>query len=157
MIDSTLRRDAERAFQNDFSIGREIPQPPGITAFSAAARSNGHRIEISLIPLSTLAGPGSAGDLALGNVRLQHPNIQPIVQSGIERDSFYWIADEFDSRTLRSRLARGGRIELNDSLIILRDVAAALTHAHRNGVAHGGLSPTLLSGVFVAFAGSSQS
>jgi serine/threonine-protein kinase len=58
------------------------------------------------------------------------------------------MSPDVDARTLRARLSRGGRIELRDSLTVLRDVSAGLTHAHLHGVVHGGLTPDsiLISG-----------
>lgn len=143
-----LRSEIQLALGADYTIDRQLPRPPGIIAYSARGVHDGSRVEISAIPTSVLSvTPQGAASSA--TVPLQHANILPISRSGILGDIFYWIAAEADAQTLRARLiARDSRVSLKDSLILLRDVSAALTHAHSHGVVHGGLTPdsVLISG-----------
>ena len=148
MTDTILRQELETALGNDYEIVRELPQLTGITAYSARSVRDGSRVEISAVPSNLLSGTIAPGDPTLGNSRLRHANILPVIDSGTYENTFYWVASEVEARTLRSRLARGGRVDLKDSLILLRDMSAALAHAHVHGVVHGGLSPdsVLISG-----------
>jgi Serine/threonine protein kinase len=112
-------------------------------------RADGAQVNIKGISLEDMNGSmPPLTDAGLAARRIRHPNILPIIESGLSSGTFYWISPSIDARTLRARLARGGRIELDDSMTVLRDVSAALTHAHLHGVVHGGLTPDsiLISG-----------
>lgn len=144
-----LRSEVQGALGTDYTIDRELPRPPGITAWSASGSRDGSRVEISAIPTTLPRAAATPGDSTSTSVRLQHPNILPISRSGVWGEIFYWVAPEVEAQTLRARLvARGSRVSLKDSLILLRDVSAGLTHAHSQGVVHGGLTPdsVLISG-----------
>ncbi|HZJ01199.1 MAG TPA: serine/threonine-protein kinase, partial [Gemmatimonadaceae bacterium] len=95
-----------------------------------------------------IGGAVPVSDADLESRRIQHPNVVPMISVGSAGDTFFWISPDVDARTLSARLSRGGRIEMRDSLTVLRDVSAGLTHAHLHGVVHGGLSPDsiLISG-----------
>jgi serine/threonine-protein kinase len=149
MPESTVRADIENAIDSDYSIDRELPGPGGLSAFAATRQADGNRFNIKGIFLDDMSGASPPlTDAGLAARRIRHPNILPIVESGLSSGTFYWISPSIDARTLRARLGRGRRIELNDSMTVLRDVSAALTHAHLHGVVHGGLTPDsiLISG-----------
>ena len=149
MSHSTVRSDIEAAVGDDYVINREMPSLGGISAFGAIAQGGGGPVEIKGVSLANLNGSAPPlTEAALAARRVRHPNILPIIESGRSGDTFYWISPSIDARTLRARLGRGGRVELKDSLTVLRDVSAALTHAHLHGVVHGGLTPesVLISG-----------
>ncbi len=142
MSDSTVRTDIEAAIGSDYLITRELPQPGGVSAFGGKSSADQSPVDIKGVSLANLNGTvPPLSEAALAARRVRHPNILPIIESGQSGGTFYWISPSVDARTLRARLARGGRIELNDSMILLRDISAALTHAHLHGVAHGGLTP----------------
>jgi serine/threonine protein kinase len=149
MQESTVRADIENAIGSDYSIDRDLPSPGGLSVFSGTSRGDRAQVNIKGISLDDLNGASPPlTDAELAARRIRHPNILPIVESGLSSSTFYWISPSIDARTLRARLGRGGRIELNDSMTVLRDVSAALTHAHLHGVVHGGLTPDsiLISG-----------
>ncbi|MBA3342398.1 MAG: serine/threonine protein kinase [Gemmatimonadaceae bacterium] len=148
MTDSTSRRDVDEALASDYVIIRELAPPRGMSAFAARSRADGRDVEIKTIPDAILAGGTGVSAAAIAAGRIEHPNILPVLEWGRQGETFYWVSPAADARTLRARLARGGRVDLKDSLTLLRDVAAALTHAHHQGVVHGGLTPdnVLISG-----------
>lgn len=148
MTDSILRRDIESALGSTYEIVRELPQAAGLTAYSARSHVDESHVVVSAIRASALTGNSIHSRLPAGGPALDHPNILPILASASHGETFLWVSPEVEGRTLRSRLARGGRVAPEDSMILLRDISAALTHAHRHGVVHGGLSPdnVLISG-----------
>jgi serine/threonine-protein kinase len=141
MTDSTAWEDIDAALGDDYIIVRESPQAAGFTSFSARSKRDGSSVEIKTVPGRIFGGDGPLKETDFAARKLQHPNILPLVTYGFAGDTFFWISPAVEGRTLRSRLARGGRIDINDSLTVLRDVSAALTHAHLHGVVHGGLTP----------------
>ena len=140
MNESSSWQDLDSALGHDYILIREIPQPAGFSMFAARSKHDGSEVEIKTVAASIFSGT-TIRDSDVASRRLQHPNIVPVTGSGTVIDIFYWISPAIEGRTLRARLSRGGRMELKDSLTILRDVSAALTHAHLHGVVHGGLSP----------------
>ena len=148
MADSTTLQDLDHALGSGYLIVREMPQAAGFHTYAARSKSDGSTVEIKTVPISQIGGEIPVSDADLVARRIQHPNIVPMIGAGSEGDTFFWISPEIDGRTLRARLSRGGRIELRDSLTVLRDVSAGLMHAHLHGVVHGGLTPdsVLISG-----------
>jgi tRNA A-37 threonylcarbamoyl transferase component Bud32/tetratricopeptide (TPR) repeat protein len=79
---------------------------------------------------------------------LQHPNIVPLYDSGGAGSVLYFIMPLVSGESLRQRMRRETQLPLPDAIAIVRDVAAALTHAHAIGVIHRDIKPEniLLSG-----------
>ena len=81
--------------------------------------------------------------------RLDHPNILPLLDSGISGDYLWYAMPVVEGESLRERLARiGGQLPLPEALGVARQVAAALDCAHAAGVVHRDIKPEniLLSG-----------
>ena len=72
-------------------------------------------------------------------MQLEHSHIVPPSRFGCT-DHFLWYATKrVDGRSLESMLETVGALELATCVRILEQVASALDHAHRRGLAHGGL------------------
>jgi serine/threonine protein kinase len=95
-------------------------------------------------------------NLALGNARLlglfqreaemagqlNHENIVDIKDAGLTPDPLAYIVMEWlEGVTLETELETKGRIELGRAAAILRQVAAALDHAHARHIIHRDLKP----------------
>jgi eukaryotic-like serine/threonine-protein kinase len=141
MTDSTTLQDLDAALGSQYLIVREIPQPAGFSTFAARKAKDGSSVEIKTLPLHALGGSAPLNESELETRRIQHPNVVPIIGTGTQGNTFFWISPEIEGRTLRTRLSRGGKMDIRDSLTVLRDVSAGLTHAHLHGVVHGGLTP----------------
>src|SRR5437762_12511675 len=73
--------------------------------------------------------------------RLQHPHILTLIDSG-EADGLVYYAMPFvEGESLRARLERSGPLSLEEAVQIARAVAAALDHAHRQGIIHRDIKP----------------
>jgi serine/threonine protein kinase len=72
--------------------------------------------------------------------RLQHPNIVPLLAAGDVGGLPYYTMPFVEGPSLRVRLEEGP-LPLDEAIAILRDVARALAHAHRNGVVHRDIKP----------------
>src|SRR5688500_2508618 len=73
--------------------------------------------------------------------RLQHPHILPLHDSGEFNDLLYYVMPYVQGESLRARMARGPRIELDEALRITLEVADALAEAHANQDVHRDIKP----------------
>jgi serine/threonine protein kinase len=71
--------------------------------------------------------------------RLDHPNILPLYDCGMEGDLLYLITRFVAGSTLESALRSRGRVKR--ALHVLLQVGEAINHAHAQGVVHGALQP----------------
>jgi len=85
--------------------------------------------------------------------RLQHPHILPVFDSGIVDDGAgspmpYFVMPYVDGETLRQKLQREGRLQVDTATTIAAEVADALAYAHAQGIVHRDIKPEniLLSG-----------
>ena len=141
MNESTAWQDIDAALGSEYLLVREAPQAAGFTVLEAKSRQDGSAVEIKAVPAGIFNGKTPLKESDLAGRKLQHPNILPVIGAGTAGETFYWMSPAVEGRTLRTRLSRGGRIGVNDSLTVLRDISAGLTHAHLHGVVHGGLTP----------------
>lgn len=72
--------------------------------------------------------------------RLQHPHILPIYDYGAEDDILYLVMAFVDGGSLSQKIDKGP-IPLKDIEALLRQMAAALDYAHRQGVVHRDIKP----------------
>jgi serine/threonine-protein kinase len=73
--------------------------------------------------------------------RLQHPHILPLLDSDATDGLLYYVMPLVGGETLRARLAREKQLPIEDALLIAREVADALNHAHAHGVVHRDIKP----------------
>ena len=72
---------------------------------------------------------------------LQHPHILPLFDSGTVGGLLWYVMPFVEGETLRSRLARGGRLPIDEAIGIAREIADALEHAHGHGIVHRDIKP----------------
>jgi len=77
---------------------------------------------------------------------LQHPNVVPILDSGVlqsaEGVTLPWYAMAYlEGESLRTRLARERQLPIDEALRITEAVADALQAAHRQGIVHRDIKP----------------
>jgi eukaryotic-like serine/threonine-protein kinase len=72
---------------------------------------------------------------------LNHPNIVAIFDSVIDEDSVLIVMEFVEGESLADRMRRG-RVDEREALPILEQVAAALDHAHAQGVVHRDIKPS---------------
>lgn len=73
--------------------------------------------------------------------RLAHPNVLPLHDSGEVDGLLYFVMPYVAGESLRTRLIREGRLPVHEALVIAREVADALSHAHAHGVVHRDVKP----------------
>ncbi|NNG16854.1 MAG: serine/threonine protein kinase, partial [Gemmatimonadales bacterium] len=73
--------------------------------------------------------------------QLNHPHILALIDSGEAAGFLYYVMPLIQGSSLRRRLERNGRLDLAEALTITREVAEALSYAHRKGVVHRDIKP----------------
>src|SRR5688572_6321220 len=73
--------------------------------------------------------------------RLQHPHIVPVFDSGNVDGQLFFVMPLIEGESLRGRLQREGRLDVEEAVRIVREVADALEYAHSEGVVHRDLKP----------------
>jgi serine/threonine protein kinase/tetratricopeptide (TPR) repeat protein len=73
--------------------------------------------------------------------RLQHPNILPVYDSGEAAGTLYYTMPFVAGGSLRALLSERRQLPLDEALEIIREVADALTFAHRCRVVHRDIKP----------------
>ena len=80
--------------------------------------------------------------------RLQHPHIVPLLAAGSAGGFLYYTMPMIVGESLRARITHDGRVQLDDAIHVIEEVADALGYAHAQGVVHRDIKPEniLLSG-----------
>ena len=73
--------------------------------------------------------------------RLQHPQILPLLDSGVAAGTSYYVVPFVAGGSLRDRLEREGALPTDVLVRVVSDVADALDYAHANGVIHRDIKP----------------
>jgi tetratricopeptide (TPR) repeat protein len=131
-----------------FRIERELGRGGMATVWLARDLPHDRSVAIKIL-LPDLAGAIGA-DRFIREVRLaarlQHPNIVPILDSGVlhpdEGPPLPWYAMAYlEGESLRTRLAREEQLPVDEALHITTAVADALQAAHRQGIVHRDIKP----------------
>lgn len=103
-------------------------------------------VAVKFLPFERCAGDHAFADRARREARLlsrlQHPNIVTVFDFGTTAaGDLYFTMELVNGETLSRRLRRS-RLNLGESIALLRQVCAAVGHAHHAGVVHRDLKPS---------------
>ncbi len=73
--------------------------------------------------------------------RLNHPHIVPLLDSGNVNGVLHFVMPFVEGRSLRGKLVGSESIDLKMAIGITKDVAGALSYAHRVGIVHRDIKP----------------
>jgi eukaryotic-like serine/threonine-protein kinase len=73
--------------------------------------------------------------------RLNHPHIVPLFDSGASGEALFYVMPYIHGESLRTRLARGGQLPLDEAVRFAKEIASALGHAHHHGLIHRDIKP----------------
>lgn len=68
--------------------------------------------------------------------RLHHPNVVRLLKASVQGDEPYQVLEYVESRTLRELIARRDPLLLQNTLSLMRQMAAALSCVHTSGFLH---------------------
>jgi eukaryotic-like serine/threonine-protein kinase len=78
---------------------------------------------------------------AIAVASLAHPDIVATYDTGEDDGVAYFVMELVDGPNLRTLLDERGQLSVEEAVRIARGVAAALDHAHRNGIVHRDIKP----------------
>jgi serine/threonine protein kinase/Flp pilus assembly protein TadD len=73
--------------------------------------------------------------------RLSHPHILPLHDSGTAGSLLFYVMPWVKGQSLGEKLRREGQLKTDDAVRIIRQAAAALDHAHAQGLVHRDIKP----------------
>jgi serine/threonine protein kinase len=144
-------RDGTIAVQGGFRIGRYVVEEflgGGGTALVFGARHDmlGRAVAIKVLR-HELASDAVQAERFLRGARLasqlQHPNIVTVHDFGRDETYglIYLVMDRLSGPTLAQTLERTGPLSVDRAVVVLRQLASALDHAHARGVVHRDIHP----------------
>ncbi|MFN2603548.1 MAG: protein kinase [Gemmatimonadaceae bacterium] len=144
-------RDRLQATLGDvYTVERELGGGGMSRVFLAHETSLGRNVVVKVLGGELLAGLSAerfAREVRLA-ASLQHPNIVPVLTTGVADGIPYYTMPYVRGESLRARMKQTPQLSRRQSLSVLRDLARALQYAHGEGVIHRDIKPEniLLSG-----------
>ena len=141
MSDVVSRLNA--ALGDRYEIEREVGKGGMATVYLARDLKHNRQVAIKVLKPELAAVVGAERFLAEieTTANLQHPHILPLFDSGEADGLLYYVMPLVEGESLRDRLAKEGRLSVEEALSITKDVAAALSYAHARGVIHRDIKP----------------
>jgi len=138
-----LRERLQTSLGDAYSIERELPRGGMSRVFVARENALGRNVVIKVLApelTATLSAERFKREIMLA-ARLQHPNIVPLLSSGLAGESLYYTMPLVDGESLRERIDRERPMAVGDIARILEEVASALAYAHGEGIIHRDIKP----------------
>ncbi len=137
-----VRERLQRALGAAYAIERELGGGGMSRVFVAEDTRLGRKVVVKL--LSPELGAGVSADRFEREIRLaarlQHPHIVPLLAAGDVDGLPYYTMPFVSGASLRDRL-KAGPMSAGEAQGILRDVAKALSYAHKQGIVHRDIKP----------------
>ena len=129
--------------QARYPIERELGRGGMATVYLAQDVRHGRPVALKVLhpELAASLGPERFLREIQLTAQLQHPHILPVLDSGELAGRLWYTMPYVRGETLRQRLAREKQLPLDDALLIARQVAGALGHAHGRGIVHRDIKP----------------
>ena len=152
--ESATPADAETIVgKGDFEVGRKVSGRYAVRgfigkgAFGAVYRVHDAMLQkaIALKALTGARGDGGMDALleeARTIAKLDHPNIVPVYDAGIDDGTPWMTMRLIEGTSLGDMLAQGTGLEPDRARRLLIAVARALDHAHRKGIIHRDVKPS---------------
>jgi serine/threonine-protein kinase len=138
-----LRERLQTSLGDAYSIERELPRGGMSRVFVARENALRRHVVIKVLApelTATLSAERFRREIMLA-ARLQHPNIVPLLSSGVAGESLYYTMPLVDGESLRERIDRERPMAAGDIVRILEEVASALAYAHGEGIIHRDIKP----------------
>src|SRR5215207_2352522 len=144
MATSDLREQLQSSLGGTYALDRELGGGGMARVFVAEEKALGRRVVVKVLAAESAEGLNAdrfKREVRLA-ARLQHPHIVPLLAAGALPDGgLYYTMPFVEGEGLSDRLAREGALPIADAVRLLRDVASALSYAHRHHVVHRDVKP----------------
>ena len=132
-----------RALAGRYRLERELGAGGMATVYLAHDLKHDRKVAVKVLREELSASLGKERFLREIKVAaaLQHPHILPLYDSGDADGLLFYVMPYVDGLSLRDKLTKEGELPIGDAVRILRDIADALSEAHRHGVVHRDLKP----------------
>ena len=126
-----------------FLIERELGQGGMATVYLARDLKHDRRVAIKVLRPELAAALGTERFLREIQIaaKLSHPHILPLYDSGEAAGNLYFVMPYVEGESLRDRLARDGRLEIQEALRLAAEVAGAIDYANEQGICHRDIKP----------------
>jgi serine/threonine-protein kinase len=135
--------DIRAALGSAYSIERELGGGGMSRVFVGEEVAFGRKVAVKVLAPELAAGVSAERfqrEIKLAG-QLQHPNIVPVITTGVAAGLPYYTMPFVDGLSLRQRLERHAGIPIVEAVAVLKDVARALAYAHDRGVVHRDIKP----------------
>ncbi|MGD2123828.1 MAG: serine/threonine-protein kinase, partial [Gemmatimonadota bacterium] len=131
------------ALADRYQVERKIGEGGMATVYLAQDLKHDRQVAVKVLRPEVVASLGTERFLAEIHLtaRLQHPHIVPLFDSGKADAFLYYVMPYVQGESLRARLEREQRLDVQGMLGIARPVAQALAAAHELGVVHRDIKP----------------
>ncbi len=132
----------ESALGGRYRIDRVLGEGGMATVYLAHERKHDRPVVLKVLRPEIAHWIGASRFLAEIRIiaRLSHPHIVALIDSGEADGLLYYVMPYQGGETLRERLAKGPLAEA-EAMIVVRDIALALSHAHAHDFVHRDLKP----------------
>jgi serine/threonine protein kinase len=130
-------------FAGRYTIERELGRGATATVYLARDREAERAVAIKVLRPELAASMGAERflrEIAV-NERLKHPNIAPVLASGEHDGLLFFVLPHMEGGTLRHLMRREKQLPVDRAVEIARAIAAALEHAHSQGLIHRDIKP----------------
>jgi hypothetical protein len=131
------------ALSDRYVIEREIGSGGMATVYLAHDRKLDREVALKVLRPELGAVLGSERFLAEIKIsaRLDHPHILTLIDSGDADGLLFYVLPYVRGESLRAKLTRERQLDLDEALMITKQVASALDYAHRQGLVHRDIKP----------------
>lgn len=130
-------------FEGAYEIDRELAGGGMSRLFIATDRELQRKVVIKILPPELTSEMMAARFKRESEVtaRLQHPHILPVISAGVRDGLLFYVMPFIEGESLRERMKRERQLPIRDAVRLLREVADALSYAHKLGVIHRDIKP----------------
>jgi serine/threonine-protein kinase len=131
------------ALAGRYRVEREIGHGGAAEVYLADDLRHGRRVAVKLLrpEVARALGPARFTREISVAARLSHPHILALHEAGESEGLLFYVMPWVEGESLRTRLEREGALPVEEAVALAEQVAAALDHAHRNGVVHRDIKP----------------
>jgi tRNA A-37 threonylcarbamoyl transferase component Bud32 len=144
---SAVPESLAEALAEHYALERVIGQGGMATVYGARDLKHGRSVAVKVLRPELAAAIGSERFLKEIEITsgLNHPHILPLYDSGQARceavEFLYYVMPLVEGESVRDLLLRRKQLEPREALPIVKEVADALTYAHRRGLVHRDVKP----------------